>query len=70
MSGHRERAELFKQAVLWLEEKGGEDAVMRAFGNPEPLEAAWQLEISEFRGAEKRRYEDAGGHYRTVDTRS
>lgn len=51
MSGYRERADLFKQAVLWLEERGGEAAVMRAFGDPEPLEAAWQLELSEFREA-------------------
>ena len=43
MSGYRERADLFKEAVLWLEEKGGEDAVMQAFGDPEPLEAAWLL---------------------------
>ncbi len=49
MNGYRERADLFKRAVLWLEEKGGEDAVMRAFGDPEPLTTAWQLELSEFR---------------------
>ena len=49
MSGYRERADLFKQAVLWLEEKGGEDAVMRAFGDPKPLEAAWRLEVAEFK---------------------
>jgi hypothetical protein len=51
VSGYRERADLFKQAVLWFEERGGEAAVMRAFGDPEPLEAAWQLELSEFREA-------------------
>lgn len=50
MNSYRERADLFKQAVLWVEEKGGEDAVMRAFGDPEPLEATWQLEMDEFRG--------------------
>ena len=49
MTAFRKRAELFKQAVLWLEEKGGEDAVMRAFGDPEPLEATWQLEMDEFK---------------------
>jgi hypothetical protein len=41
VSGYRERADLFKAAVLWLEEKGGEAAVMRAFGDPEPLETPW-----------------------------
>jgi hypothetical protein len=46
---YRRKAELCKQAVLWLEEKGGEDAVMRAFGDPEPLEAAWKLEMAEFK---------------------
>jgi hypothetical protein len=51
VNGYRERADLFKRAVLWLEEKGGEDAVMRAFGDPEPLNMAWQLELSEFREA-------------------
>ena len=45
----RARIELFKKAVLWLEEKGGEDAVMRAFGDPDVLEAAWQLEMDEFK---------------------
>jgi hypothetical protein len=49
VTAFRKRAELFKQAVLWLEEKGGEDAVMRAFGDPEPLEAAWRLEMDEFK---------------------
>ena len=49
MNGYMERADLFKQAVLWVEEKGGEDAVMRAFGDPEPLEAAWRLEMDEFK---------------------
>ncbi len=55
MNGYRERAELFKQAVLWVEEKGGEDAVVRAFGDPEPLEAAWELELPEFREALRER---------------
>jgi hypothetical protein len=50
VNGFRERADLFKQAVLWVEEKGGEDAVMQAFGDPEPLDAAWQLEMDEFKG--------------------
>jgi hypothetical protein len=49
VNGYREGADLFKKAVLWLEERGGEDAVMRAFGDPVPLEAAWQLELSEFK---------------------
>jgi hypothetical protein len=59
MNGYRERADLFKQAVLWLEEKGGEDAVMRAFGDPEPLEAAWQVDLPEFRKALRERAREA-----------
>ena len=55
----RERADLFKQAVLWLEKKGGEDAVMRALGDPEPLEEAWQLEMTEFREALRERVREA-----------
>jgi hypothetical protein len=39
VSGERERADHLKQAVVWLEERGGEDALMRSFGDPEPLEA-------------------------------
>ena len=46
---YREHADPFKKAVLWLEERGGEDAVMRAFGDPEPLEVAWRLEMDEFK---------------------
>ncbi len=49
MNGYRERADLFKKAVLWVEEKGGEDAVMKAFGDPDLLDAAWQLEMDEFK---------------------
>jgi hypothetical protein len=47
---YRRKAELFKKAVLWLAEKGGEGAVMRAFGDPETLDAAWQLEMDDFKG--------------------
>ena len=49
MTAFRARADLFKQAVLWLEEKGGEAAVMKAFGDPDLLGAAWQLEMEEFK---------------------
>ncbi len=55
MSGYRERADLFKQAVLWLEKHGGEDVVMRAFGDPDPLEVDWQLELPKFKEALRER---------------
>jgi hypothetical protein len=51
VNGYRQRADLFKQAVLWVEEKGGEDAVMRAFGDPDLLDTAWQLEMEEFKAS-------------------
>lgn len=54
MNDYRERAEIFRQAVLWLEEQGGDSTVMRAFGDPEPLDAIWQLELPEFREALRR----------------
>jgi hypothetical protein len=47
----RSKAELFRRAVLWLEGKGGEDTVMRAFGDPEPLNTIWHLELPEFKAA-------------------
>ena len=59
MNDYRERSDLFKRAVLWLEEQGGEDAVMRAFGDPEPLEAGWQLDLPEFRKTLRERAREA-----------
>lgn len=59
MNGYRERADFFKRAVLWLEKKGGEDAVMRAFGDPEPLEEDWRLPMPEFKEALRERAREA-----------
>jgi hypothetical protein len=54
MNDYREQAETIRQAVLWLEEQGGDSTVMRAFGDPKPLDAIWQLELPEFREALRR----------------
>jgi hypothetical protein len=51
MSSQRERATLFRQAVFWLEGKGGGEAVGRAFGDLGPLDAAWTLELPAFKEA-------------------
>ena len=59
MSGYRARADIFKQAVLWLEKKHGEDAVMLAFGDPEPLEEIWQLDLPAFKEAMRERVREA-----------
>ena len=50
MSNHQDRAQLFKQAVTYLADRGSEAAVLWVFGDPEPLNAAWELELTEFRG--------------------
>ncbi len=49
MSDYRKREEVFRTAVLWLHERAGEDAVVRAFGDPEPLDAAWEIPLPEFK---------------------
>jgi hypothetical protein len=59
VNGYRQRTDLFRRAVLWLEAKGGESAVLRAFGDPEPLEEAWELSLPEFKEALRSRVRDA-----------
>ena len=49
MSNHKARAQLFKQAVTYLADRGAEAAVQRAFSDPEPLDAAWGLPLEEFK---------------------
>ena len=44
-----DRASIFGQAVTYVHDQGGEDAVMRAFGDPEPLDEAWELPLEEFK---------------------
>ncbi len=51
MSSFAEYEEVFRMAVLWLHERAGEEAVVRAFGDPEPLNEAWGLPLPEFREA-------------------
>jgi hypothetical protein len=45
-----ERVALFRRAVLYLENRRGGDAVVRAFGDPDPLGEAWGLGLEEFKG--------------------
>jgi hypothetical protein len=59
--GYRERAELFKRAILWTHEQGGERAVMEAFGDPDPIDEAWELDVPEFRGFLQERCREALG---------
>jgi hypothetical protein len=47
--GHRERASLFLRAARWLRERGGDVAVIRAFGDPVPIDAAWELPLEDFK---------------------
>ena len=50
MSGsHRGRAGLFLQAARWLHERGGDAAVIRAFGDPVPVDEAWEFALEEFK---------------------
>ncbi len=51
MSGFAEREEVFRIPVLWLHERAGEGAVVRALGTPEPLNEAWKLSLPEFKEA-------------------
>ena len=51
MSDQRERSDLFCRAVLWLEERGGEEAVLNAFGGTEPLDEIWRLPLPGFKEA-------------------
>jgi hypothetical protein len=37
VSDHRDRARLFRQAVLYLLDRGGDEVVLGAFGDPETL---------------------------------
>jgi hypothetical protein len=48
-AGYREREQLLRSALVWLGAAGGEDAVMRAFGDPDPLDGAWELDAPDFR---------------------
>lgn len=60
MSGsHRERAGLFLQAAKWLHSKGGGAAVVRAFGNPVPIDAAWERDMEGFKDFLRERCREA-----------
>jgi phenylpropionate dioxygenase-like ring-hydroxylating dioxygenase large terminal subunit len=48
-NSHTERAELFLQAARWLHERGGDAAVVRAFGNPVPIDEAWERDLEGFK---------------------
>lgn len=49
MKSHRERAGLFLQAARWLHDKGRDTAVVRAFGDPIPIDAAWERDLEGFK---------------------
>jgi len=61
MSGQKERADLFRRAVLWLQTKGGEEAVVWAFGDPGSLDATWALELPKFKEDLRSRMKEALG---------
>ncbi len=48
--GHRERADVFLRAARWLRERGGDVAVIRAFGDPAPMDEAWELPLENLEG--------------------
>lgn len=45
----------FREAVTWLDQHSGYEAVKAAYGDPEQIEEAWQLSIPEFREFLRRR---------------
>jgi hypothetical protein len=49
MRNRQDRVAIFKQAVLYVADRGGEDAVLRAFGEPGPVDEAWGLSLPEFK---------------------
>ena len=49
VSAHGQRSVLFKRAVRWLYEQAGDDAVLEAFGDPEPINEAWELDLESFK---------------------
>ena len=60
MNGHQERADLFKHAIRWLHERGGDAAVLEAFGDAEDVNRAWELEdLEDFKGYLRGRCRDA-----------
>jgi hypothetical protein len=46
---HRERADVFLRAAHFLHEQGGDASVIRAFGDPAPINEAWELPLEEFK---------------------
>jgi hypothetical protein len=46
---HEVRAELFFQAVRWVWERGGSDAVLGAFGGASLVNKAWEWEMEVFK---------------------
>ena len=60
MSAHEEKRILFKEAARWLYERGGDDAVVEAFGDAEDVNRAWELEdLEDFKGYLRGRCRDA-----------
>jgi hypothetical protein len=59
VSDHRDRARLFRQVGTYLQDRRGEDAVLRALCAPEPLEEVWALPLEAFRAKMRRMLREA-----------
>ncbi len=57
--GHRERAGLFLKATRWLHDRGGDAAVLAAFGDPQPVNEVWDSGVEEFKSFLRRRCREA-----------
>ena len=49
MSAHEQRADLFRHAIEWLYERGGDEAVVEAFGDAEDVNQAWERDLEGFK---------------------
>jgi hypothetical protein len=58
-NGHRARAGLFLQAARFLHERGGDAAVIRAFGGAEAVNEAWELPFEDFKEFLRQRCREA-----------
>jgi hypothetical protein len=49
VTDHQDRASIFRQAVTYVHDQAGEADVLRVFGDPKPLDEAWELALEEFK---------------------
>jgi hypothetical protein len=57
--GHRERADVFLRAARFLHEQGGSEAMLRALGDPAPVNEAWELPLEDFKEFLRQRCREA-----------